>query len=542
MLLRTLRSSKITLCLALPVLLMVGLGAWAFGATRDLTARADHLAHEDLVLAETAHQMRLDVVQVQQWLTDVSATRGLDGLDDGFKEAESHYRSLLSGLEKFRSHFQEVGDAAGLKRTDDLRQRIDAYYGQGKAMAQAYVAGGPEAGNPTMAKFDQAAQALGEVFEPFIAEQVSAMKESTDVIGARLARYRNLSLASYALIVGLLLLAGFLIKHSIRTPLQRVVAHVAAVARGDLRTALEMDQTGEFGELSGSVNQMVADLREVIRQIGTVSTEMASVAEELSATTTQIATANEEVSAQSQAVASGSEEMGATVEEVARNAARVNDASSEAHQVSRDGAEVIAQTAHAVGEIASVVERAAATVQALGEQSEKIGGVVEVIEDIADQTNLLALNAAIEAARAGEHGRGFAVVADEVRKLAEKTVKATQEISRTVAAIQAESRQAVQAMASGRETVVRGAALGGQAAASMRTIETSVSSASAQTAQIATATEQLSVTIREMVANLDQIAQGVEQNSSATVEISRTAHLVAERADALRALTARFQT
>ena len=206
-----------------------------------------------------------------------------------------------------------------------------------------------------------------------------------------------------------------------------------------------------------------------------------------------------------------------------------------------EGATVIAQTVQAVQEIAQVVEQAAVTVRSLGVESEKIGVVIQVIEDIADQTNLLALNAAIEAARAGEHGRGFAVVADEVRKLAEKTVTATKEISKTIAAIQGESGRVAAAIDDGMQSVRRGRELGDRAGAAIRDIETEVGRATEQTRQIATATEQLAATTRDVSSNLEEIAQAVQANSTATSELAGTAESVALRAEELKQLTRRFR-
>jgi methyl-accepting chemotaxis protein len=193
-----------------------------------------------------------------------------------------------------------------------------------------------------------------------------------------------------------------------------------------------------------------------------------------------------------------------------------------------------------MSEIAAVVEQAAGTASALGGEAEKIGVVVEVIQDIADQTNLLALNAAIEAARAGEHGRGFAVVADEVRKLAEKTVKATHEISQTITAIQNESRQALGAIEQGQQTVQKGEELGRAAGEAVHAIEGMATQASEQIQQIATATEELSVTIRETGSNLVQMARGVEQNTIAASEIAQTTDTVAKKAGELNAITEKF--
>ncbi len=300
-------------------------------------------------------------------------------------------------------------------------------------------------------------------------------------------------------------------------------------------------ETDDFSEIANWLNVFVDKIRYLVIQSKDVGIEMSSVIEELSSTTEQIASSNQDVCVQSEALATSSEEMTATVDAMAQNTLSVSETSHEAHGASTRGAEIVSQAVEAIENISLIVNEAADTVNALGGQAEKIGVVIEVIEDIADQTNLLALNAAIEAARAGEHGRGFAVVADEVRKLAEKTVRATSEISATITAIQSESRRTVAAMEEGQQTVQKGARLGQEASVAMHQIELLVTNTTEQAQQIAAATEELSVTIRETSNNLIHVARGVEQNTLAAFEIDQTTNSTTLKLEELNEITKRFR-
>jgi len=306
--------------------------------------------------------------------------------------------------------------------------------------------------------------------------------------------------------------------------------------------ATRRTEVDEFDRLAHWFNTFADRIRHLVEDVAGASSELADAVQQMSGATGRIASSNEEAAAQTQAVASAAEEMSVTVAQVARNTGAVSESADDACQAAVEGSEVIAQAVGSLDRIATVVERAAAAVRALGARSDTIGSVVQVIEDIADQTNLLALNAAIEAARAGEHGRGFAVVADEVRKLAEKTVKATREIGETIVSIQAEAQQAVGEMDTGHRAVEQGRGLGARAGEAVHAIQERVSHASTQTGQIAQATGQLADTIRELAANMEEMARGSALNTGSVADLARTAERVAGKADQLRALTGRFRT
>ncbi|MEW6489992.1 MAG: methyl-accepting chemotaxis protein [Thermodesulfobacteriota bacterium] len=351
-------------------------------------------------------------------------------------------------------------------------------------------------------------------------------------------------LGGAAVFLAVVCLTAFSIITATLKRLGRVASMLEDISEGDgdLRARLNLSGKDELGQLASSFDRFVDKIQTVVIRVKQASDELASMATEQSAATAQMATSNSEIAAQTATFATATEEMSATVEKVAQNTASVSDAAGQARQVAIEGAQVVSQAVAALAEIAAVVGGAAETVTTLGASSERIGTVVQVIEDIADQTNLLALNAAIEAARAGEHGRGFAVVADEVRKLAEKTVKATKEIAETIQEVQAQGRHAVNAMEDGRQKVITGTELGTRAGKTIRLVQEAVVKASDQTEQIAAAIEELSVTIRDMALNMEHIATGVRGTEAAIQNISASAQVVSAKADDLKGVAERFQT
>lgn len=354
----------------------------------------------------------------------------------------------------------------------------------------------------------------------------------------------NASLVMTGLAVAGMILAlmlGIFISRGVTRPLANGVEVARRLADGDLTVEVVVESKDETGQLMAAMQTMVHNLRDMITNTVDISTSIASASNQLQSTAQQIATGAEEVAAQTSTVATASEEMAATSSDIARNCTMAADASQHSTNAANAGAAVVQETITGMNIIADRVRRTSTTVEALGSRSEEIGEIVGTIEDIADQTNLLALNAAIEAARAGEQGRGFAVVADEVRALAERTTKATKEIGAMIKAIQNETKVAVRAMEEGVTEVEKGAASSQKSGQALKEILDRISEVSMQVSQIATAAEEQTATTNEVTSNVHQITEVVHQTANGAEETASAAAQLAKQAENLQLLIRRFK-
>jgi methyl-accepting chemotaxis protein len=317
-------------------------------------------------------------------------------------------------------------------------------------------------------------------------------------------------------------------------PLRTLVTQLAALAagEGDLTTRVAVNTRDEIGELARWFNTFLDKFREIISQVISTSNRITAAAEEMAVSSREMARGAEDQTAKTTEVASAIQEMAATVIEVSRSAEEVTRASRNAASVASTGRELVSDTVEGVRAIATRVKDSAGVIGELGERSTQIGAIIEVIDEIADQTNLLALNAAIEAARAGEQGRGFAVVADEVRRLAERTGKATKEIGEMIRAIQGKTSVVVAQMNDHTQEAEAGVEQAQRAGDSLGEIVLVVEQVLGQAERIAAATHEQSTVTDQVSSNMEAVATIARQTagsaSATTLATDDLAHLAQE--------------
>jgi methyl-accepting chemotaxis protein len=437
------------------------------------------------------------------------------------------------------------------------KSRIDLQDAKGKYLIKEIIKAGVAGGGFTDYWFPKAGETApqpkrgySQLFQPFgwvvgtgnYVDDLNALVQKSAAVQQEHLKQQiyliiAVMLAAICLISTLSLLVTRKLLRQIGTEPQHLAEIADRVADGDLTCRFEEQKGGIYA----AMRQMVLQLRQVMQRVNQSSRSISAAAVVLNASADQMVESAQAIVGQADTVATASEEMASTSLDIANNCHLAAENSNMASRTAQNGAVIVQNTVDGMGRIAAKVQHSASMVEQLGVRSDQIGTIVATIEDIADQTNLLALNAAIEAARAGEQGRGFAVVADEVRALADRTTKATKEIGQMIKSIQSETRQAVQAMGEGVKEVRQGTAEAAKSGDALEEILRKIGEVTMQINQIATAAEEQTATTREITNNIQRISNVVQLGVQNSRDISDASSELSGLSVDLQELVGKFQ-
>jgi methyl-accepting chemotaxis protein len=486
-------------------------------------------------LADTRGSFAVGLANIRAYLLSGNA-KFREGFEKKWVVNQARFETIQQGVELFTPTQREHWETYVTKRGEfaTLPAKMFASRGAEDWNLANYWLG---------SKAAPRARAIKGILGKLIESQDRLAKQDREAL-KQVASITNNTVVWVSLLAGVIgLTVAIVLSRMIVSAVTLLVGRAKEVAAGDLSgQALPIRSQDELGELTTSINEMSTSLSTLVTEVTTTANEVASAATEIAASSEEMSQGMSEQSQQVTQISSAIEQMSASVIEVARKSGDAANNAAESGRAAKEGGEVVKQTIEGMQAISNAVSAGAASVSELGKRGEQIGQIIEVINDIADQTNLLALNAAIEAARAGEHGRGFAVVADEVRKLADRTTKATAEIADSIKAIQAETGEAVEKMNAGTGQVTTGVESATRAGESLKKIVRSAEDVTGMIQSIAAAAEEQSAAPEEVSRTVESVSAVSRQANEGANQAASAATQLSTKAEQLQTLVGRFRT
>jgi len=523
---------KFSIFAGLATLLLLTAMLISYRGMKGTNERFDRFSDKYQELALTVSQMHTQGVQAEQAVRNVILNPSDEKALSNFKKASDEFLGLLKEAAKI---------AEGVREYSGQFNKLPAMWQENNVIKEEII---------KLAREGKQAESIEMLIKKetpkwreikaLIIEMQSALKKDMKSERTDLAAFtrKTFSMSVTALLATILLIDILLLLfwRVMQTSFNELLGRLRDIAAGeaDLSRRLEVNGKDEFSAVNLQFNRFVETLEALISHAALTAVNVATSAGSIQAYTQEMRNMVEDAATQAASVATASEEMSATSDDIARNCSMAADSSQYSNKLATEGASVIQATVVGMTRIAERVKSTAIVIENLGSKSDQIGAIVGTIEDIADQTNLLALNAAIEAARAGEQGRGFAVVADEVRALAERTTRATKEIGEMIKSIQKETKIAVESMEAGVSEVARGTEEAARSGEALQGILQQIGEVTQQINQIATAAEEQTATTSDISANIHKI-------TDVFTKTSQTAYDTSNEADALNKLSAELQ-